>query len=761
MWIGYLLTLAPSVTFWDSGEFITAARTLGIPHPPGTPLFVLIAHVWGLIVPFGAYAWRINLLSATCSAMAAALWFLIAEDTLTRVHGDIDPRSARALALLGGGAAALLSAFSFSNWQNSTETEVYSLATLAIALVAWLAVRWRAMRGGPGAAKVLLAGLYVGALAMSVHPMGLLVGPAMVALLLVTIYMQPLADADARRREAGQVMVVASAWLLITGLGLASLPIAMIGAAALLGAGARSMYHGERSFVTVAVLVVTAGAAVFLFLLLRAQQHPLLDQGTPDNWHGLLDVIRRAQYAPRTPFDDPLVPHGSMNPGRTLTLLAYQFAGYAQYFDWQWAASLGDLARASVPRLLVTLGMVGLGVRGARAQRRADPGSFALIATLFVVTGPLLVLYLNFKPGPSIGWDRWLALADHEVRDRDYFFVASFIAWSIWVAIGLTAIAREAASRLTPPRRNAAIGVFAVALVPVMLGWGAASRRQTPEATLARDFAFALLQSVPPNGVLFTYGDNDTFPLWYLQQVEHVRQDVTVICLSLAQAPWYINQLATQQHVEPGPADLASVWRGEPVTPVTWRVHRMDPAGVLRFRPFVAASQLTLDLGRHGVATVAAGSAVYPADLTLFEVLRTNAGRRPIAWSVTAADALHGLGPNVVQEGLALVMPISLRDSDLGAPKRLIPPGDTPLDIPTTQRLIAETWHFEALERDGSDMLEGNIRAIAGTIAGVYAQLGAALVAHGDTAGALPMLRRAVRVAGDSSAAATLQRLHH
>src|SRR5215210_8117244 len=74
----FVLTLAPTVTFWDAGEFIAAAKTLGIPHPPGTPLFVMIAHVWAMLLPIGEYAFRTNLLSAVLSAAGAGLFFLIA-----------------------------------------------------------------------------------------------------------------------------------------------------------------------------------------------------------------------------------------------------------------------------------------------------------------------------------------------------------------------------------------------------------------------------------------------------------------------------------------------------------------------------------------------------------------------------------------------------------------------------------------------------------------------------------------------------------
>ena len=75
--LGYLVSLAPTVTFWDAGEFIAASRILGIPHPPGTPLFVMLGHVWGTVVPIGEYAFRLNLMSAFFSSLAAGALFLV------------------------------------------------------------------------------------------------------------------------------------------------------------------------------------------------------------------------------------------------------------------------------------------------------------------------------------------------------------------------------------------------------------------------------------------------------------------------------------------------------------------------------------------------------------------------------------------------------------------------------------------------------------------------------------------------------------
>ena len=729
--LGYLLTLAPTVTFWDAGEFIAAAKTLGVPHPPGAPLFVLLSNVWGRLLPVGAYAWRTNMLSAVCTAAAAGCWFLVAHDIVERLHADVDQRSRAVFATLGAVAAALLVSFSYTAWQSATETEVYATTTLTVALSAWIATRWRVRRSDVNGSRLILAALYLAALSVGNHLMGLLAGPAIVAMFVVEARRSPLLDAGEQRGEWARIGILAAGWVLIAGAGLGNTLGMLIGVALLLVAIVRAARVRQLQFALVAVVLVVAGLSTFAFLYLRAQQHPWLNSGDPSTWHGLLDVVGRAQYAPRTPFDDPTVMHGTGNPGRTLTLLAYQLANFGQYFDWQWASAFGDVSRASIPRLAVTLLMLTLGVRGAAAQRRADRTSFALVGMLFLVAGPLLVLYLNFKPGPSIGWDRWLNLSDHEVRDRDYFFVACFVAWGIWVALGLVDVARNWIPSLRDHWRAAATAVFGVALIPLVCNFTAATRRQTVEATLARDFARALLQSAPTNAILFTYGDNDTFPLWYLQQVDGFRPDVTVICLSLAQTGWYVQQFET--------------------------LYDLPPAEVAR-PPFRTPRDITLDLGVHGVATIRSGTPVFPADIMVIEILRKNAGRRSIAWSITATDALYGLDSHLVQQGMALVMPLSPADSSGLVGGAASAPGGSPLDLALTRRLV-DGWQFGALESRGPVGLDANIRAVTGTLAAPITQVGIALAMRGDTLAAVPMLQRAVRLANDSLAKAILLRI--
>jgi len=133
----YVLTLAPTTQFWDTSEYIAAAYVLGIPHPPGNPLFTLIAHTWGLLPLAAGYAMRINLLAATTSAIAAACWFLVGERWM---RAWVPARWPRRLAALAG---ATVSATAFTVWNQSVVNEkVYTLSLLSIALVLWLIVRW-------------------------------------------------------------------------------------------------------------------------------------------------------------------------------------------------------------------------------------------------------------------------------------------------------------------------------------------------------------------------------------------------------------------------------------------------------------------------------------------------------------------------------------------------------------------------------------------------------------------------------------------
>ncbi len=564
---GYVITLAPTVTFWDAGEFIAAAKNLGIPHPPGTPLFVLIGHVWGALVPLSEYAQRTNLLSATLSACAAGFLFLVVHETLARYAADLPEPGARLLRVGGSLAAVLISAFTFTNWQNSNETEVYAAATFTIAAITWLCLVWRANRGTVRASHVLLLILYLAGLSIGNHLLALLVGPAVVGFLAAVLLQDPAATPRERSMEWAQVAVVAGSWALLIGCGLGSTILVVLGGACFLAAAAFAATASALPFALVALAVSAIGVTSYLFLYIRAGQHPIINEAQPDNWTALLAVIRREQYPVRTPLDDPTIAHGLDNPGRSVKIIALQLANYVQYFDWQWANGLRavmDLAIVKLPaRLLPTLFFAWLGIRGLFLQRRADRAGWWLLFLLWLVTGLGLVVYMNFKPGFSMAYDNYPDGSDHEVRDRDYFFVVSFLVWGLWAGMGLTSLIRSAMERwrrLAPGLAAVPLGL--VALAPFVGNFSAATRRHGADATLAADFAYDLLNSVPPYGILFTYGDNDTFPLWWAQEVNGVRQDVLVVCLALTETDWYKRQLRDNPIRPFDEVAAPDIWKG-------------------------------------------------------------------------------------------------------------------------------------------------------------------------------------------------------
>src|SRR5438128_454948 len=247
----YVLTLAPTTQFWDTSEYIAAAYTLGIPHPPGNPLFVLVAHVFGLLPFAAAYAARINLFAAVTSAVSAGCWFLVAERWLRSFVPALWPRRLAAL------AGALVSATAFTVWNQSVVNEkVYTLSLLSIALILWLIVRWDDQPAGEAHDHHLLLIVFLLALTSTNHMMGVLVGPAVVVLLFPPLKDQRPADEAERRVEWSQWFVFCSVYALIVASGLENAGPLKLAAVLFLGALAYAFVQARNWDFAVAVLLV-------------------------------------------------------------------------------------------------------------------------------------------------------------------------------------------------------------------------------------------------------------------------------------------------------------------------------------------------------------------------------------------------------------------------------------------------------------------------------------------------------------------------
>ncbi|HYT82868.1 MAG TPA: DUF2723 domain-containing protein [Gemmatimonadales bacterium] len=742
MLLGYLITLAPTVTLWDAGEFITAAKVLGVPHPPGTPLFVLLGHVWGGVLPLGGYAWRLNLMSACFSAAGAGCFFLVAhrllagEDVVRRIGG--------------AAAAAVISGFTFTVWQNSNETEVYTVATFSIAAICWLCLRWRDARDGARAPQYLLLVVYLAALSIGNHLLALLVGPAVSVFVCWTLRAAPARDPVERRVEWSEWAVVSALWLVLVAVGLGSTPLLYATGVLLAAALVASVVVGSLLFPLAALGVAAVGVSTYAFLYIRSGLQPVLDEADPETWRTLLAVIRREQYGIRTPLDNPMFLHGEGNPGRTPTLLVQQLVNYFQYFVWQWGRTLGSAALA--PTVVFT----ALGALGFDEARRRDRGIAYLLGALWLVTGLGLVAYMNFKPGFSLFWEQYPRFDQHEVRERDYFFTVSFQAWGLLAGIGLV----RATHAWQRAGRWALGAAAAVALLPFALNFGAASRRHGPDATIARDLAYNLLQSVEPYGVLFGFGDNDTFPVWYLQEVEGVRQDVTLINLSLAQLDWYVRQLAARPTRPFDPAGAPAIYRAlAPPTP---------PGPPLRLTPDEIAGLEPLRVSEDGVFRAGALELPFRAGqtfgvndqvilLTIRDALSHPPLRRPVVFGVSSGRGSGlGLDPHLVLQGLVYAVVAGRADTV----KRFIPGVQGTMVDPARTALLADSvFQYGGLFGADTLVLDPAAQQVATSFAVPFLELGNAAALGGDEAGALHYFRRAYHLNPSRALAELLRRI--
>lgn len=499
----YALTLAPTTAFWDASEYIATGHILGIPHPPGNPTFVLLAKAWSLLLsPLGlSVAVRINLFSAFMTAGASFFWFLVVH----RILAYFTP--SELVRRVGSAAAVIVSGTAFTVWNQSNVNEkVYTVTLFTIALMSWVAFRWRdrvEAHAGTKAGRwhddnAMLFVLYVLALSIGNHKMAFLAAPALLIFLLLV--------------------------------------------------KARSLFNWR--LYAFGFPVILLGLSMQLYLPIRAGLNPVINEAAPaceqDAGVGaalttiftdgkvngdcpmLASSLRREQYQ-KPPVTERNAPFGR------------QMQNFFQYFDWQWSRSLqGVQGFFALARMPFTLLFLGLGLWGAFEHYLRDRKSFWYIGVLFFTLSFVLVFYMNFRYGYLQGQS--IGQQDTEVRERDYFYICTFSVWGLWVGVGLTSLWLRLADSLGRTRRAVltASPVMLVALLPLGLNWKYATRAGD---YAARDFAYNLLQSVEPYGVLITNGDNDTFPLWYVQEVEGIRRDVTVIVMSYLNTPWYVKQL--------------------------------------------------------------------------------------------------------------------------------------------------------------------------------------------------------------------------
>jgi tetratricopeptide (TPR) repeat protein len=339
-------------------------------------------------------------------------------------------------------------------------------------------------------------------------------------------------------------------------------------------------------FLSWAVFLAALGISVHLFLLLRSNLDPAINEAAPKDWDSLWLVLKRDQYKPVSVF-------------LRKAEFSFQLGMYWRYFVDQFSIGSG---LAGIPKVVpIALGVVGLVDHFFKEKR-----TFVMLFVLYLVCSLGLIVYLNFS--------------DHEVRERDYFYTASFHFFAIWIGLGMVSLAIPALDAIQSWRKGAAgyapPGIAAVIVIVSLLPFFHHHHMRDARGNyLARDYAYNMLASLEPNAVVFTNGDNDTFPLWYIQEVEGVRKDVRVANLSLIQTDWYMKQLR----------DI------EPTAPIS-----MNDKQIAAMRP-----RMDPETGR-----------IYSLkDIAVQNILSTNNWERPMYLAVTVPDHM-GLDDQLVMEGL-------------------------------------------------------------------------------------------------------------
>ena len=661
----YLMTIEPTASFWDCGEFIASSYKLEVGHPPGNPVFQLFARFFTLFGGADNAAMLVNAMSALCSAFT--IFFLY----LTIVHfgrrimerkgvdmGNLPLSSA--IALYGAGVVGSLAyCWSDTFWFSAVEGEVYAMSSLFTAVVFWAMLQWEERVGEPYANRWIVLIAFLMGLSIGVHLLNLLTIPAMVFLYYFKMY-------EVTPKRTFKVLLLALVILafvlfgmipyipkfsayadlfFVNALGLPVNSGAAFFVLLLIGLGIWGFfwtYKRAKVLLNTVILcftMIVIGYSTFAVVVIRSSANTPTNEYMPDNPFTLVRYLGREQYgsapllygetfaspmvslktptyynlvdgkyekldAPVEPEYDPatkmLFPRmytgGAGNSyigfyqmytkgkGRSIVgsefkqpsfganlsyFLDYQLDYmYLRYFMWNfvgrqndiqgtipgdelrgnWESGIGFIDRAHLgdqtygPDYIVNsraknhfyfLPLI-LGLIGLLYQAGKDRKNWVVVAMLFILTGVAIVLYLNQTP--------------YQARERDYAYAGSFYVFAIWIGLAVLCLHDLFCKAIKDPKAAALAASLAALCVPLQMVSQTWDDHDRSGRYTVLAMAHNILQSTDSNAILVTHGDNDTFPLWYAQEVEGIRTDVRVMNTSLLGTDWYIDQMQCKQY---------------------------------------------------------------------------------------------------------------------------------------------------------------------------------------------------------------------
>jgi Protein O-mannosyl-transferase TMEM260-like len=891
----YLLTLEPTVSFWDCGEFILSAFKLQVGHPPGAPLFLMIGRIATLFAmgDTSKVALMINGLSALCSAFAIMFLFWTITHLIRRVFvkgSVVEARHVPAI-IFSGVLGAMAYTFSDTFWFSAVEGELYALSSLVIALVFWGMLKWEeeAEQSYSGRWIILIA--YIMGLGLGIHRLNLLIIPVLVLVFYFKKYEVTTKGLIKTIIFAGtllgmMVFVVipgvplVAEWFELFFVNILGLPynsgllVYMIVLFSALVVGIKytlKKKHIVLNYVLTSFIVIMIGYSSYAMIMIRSSARPPMNQNNPSDVFSLSYYINMKQYGSSPKFygnyySAPVIDvkrviagynkiDGKYKPYHRPEYIfskqfetvfprmyssdsehekAYKYWGqvvgrkykvgsgneavvcptfgenlryffryqvgfmYLRYFMWNFAGRQNDIqghgnsihgnwisgvnfidearlgALDKLPDDLKSnkgnnkyyfLPLL-IGLAGMYWQYKNNKKGFWLVMTFFIMTGLAIIFYLNQYP--------------NQPRERDYAYVGSFYAFAIWIGMGFMLVYEKLKKILGDKGSIAVTLVTLLAAAPLLMAAQNWDDHDRSDRYTARDIGANYLKSCAPNSILFTYGDNDSFPVWYVQDVEQVRTDVRVANLSYIQAGWYIEMMRQKSFdsdplpLSLGPEKYIDGVRGQ--LPVNNRVdkpvalkeivqfaglddnkYKMDLSGRGDYMNYLPANKFIIEVDTAKVLANGTVKEYYKdrivspmiweynetdalkGDLAIMDLLSTNNWERPVYYSTTVPSSQYkGLEKYFIQEGLAYrVVPIKTEQAEKGEFGMVDP------IVMYDNFMNKFSWGNAA---DPSVYLDENNRRMFSNFRRIFATLGRELLNSGDSTKAVEVVHRGLDI---------------
>ncbi len=653
----YSLTIEPTVSAWDVGEYIATSVKLQIGHPPGAPLFQMLGAFFAM---FTSDVTEIGKMVNFMSALSSAFTILFMFWTITNLAQKLSIKSGGIsegsyIAILGSSLVGSLAyTFSDSFWFSAVEGEVYAMSSFLMALLFWLGLKWESEINMQRGNKWLVLISFVVGLSFGVHILSLLVIPVIVMLYFFKTYKKINLKTTAVATVFSVIVLLlvfkfifpftlkffsASELFFINSIGLpynSGTIIAGIILIVLFYVGLKSTKKHQKvtaNTLILSLLFIMIGFSSWIMLPIRANANTTINENNPSSARELLAYYEREQYGDANVFYDTYysnsyerqqdannptkddkpkyekkngkyvivnhykdvlpnyadkhkgfiprmvdpskekmyksiagIPENSKRRPTFIEnmkfMFSYQFGYmYGRYFMWNfvgrqndtqgqldifngnWLSGIDfiDEARLGSQQQLPTdvlenkgrntyyfLPLI-FGFLGLLYNIKWDKENFFTLLLFFAFTGFAILFYTNPKP--------------FEPRERDYAVVGSFYIFGIWIGFGVLALYEYFKHFVNKKVLAIGVSVLSLLAVPTLMAFENWDDHDRSNRYTSHLNAQAYLESCDPNAILFTIGDNDTFPLWFMQEVEGIRTDIKIVNTSLFQTDWYIDQM--------------------------------------------------------------------------------------------------------------------------------------------------------------------------------------------------------------------------